>query len=81
MTGVKPDQTASALKYKRGKDAGLLPEAGVRERLCHQRGIDNRDDAGLLFAMGEYCAGALSIIPNQLSSENKPPPFDIGGCL
>jgi serine/threonine-protein kinase HipA len=53
--------------------SGLLPEAGVRERLCQQKGIDNRDDAGLLFAIGEDCAGALSIVPNQLSSENRPP--------
>ena len=53
--------------------SGLLPEASVRERLCREKGIDVRDDAGLLFAIGEDCAGALSIVPNQVLSENQPP--------
>lgn len=45
--------------------SGLLPEAGVRERLCRARGIDVRDDVGLLFAIGEDCAGALSILTDE----------------
>ena len=53
--------------------SGLLPEASVRERLCREKGIDVRDDAGLLFAIGEDCAGALSIVPDQVLSENQPP--------
>ena len=53
--------------------SGLLPEARVRERLCREKGIDVRDDAGLLFAIGEDCAGALSIVPDQVLSENQPP--------
>ena len=52
--------------------SGLLPESSVRERLCREKGIDVRDDAGLLFAIGEDCAGALSIVPDQVLSENQP---------
>lgn len=33
--------------------SGLLPEGGVRQRLCRQLGIDSRDDVGLLFAVGK----------------------------
>ena len=43
--------------------AGLLPEGGTRQRICQQRGIAFEDDAGLLFAIGEDCAGALSVLP------------------
>lgn len=43
--------------------SGLLPEGQTRLRLCRQLGIDAQDDAGLLFAIGGDCAGALSILP------------------
>lgn len=42
---------------------GLLPEGKVRRRICRQRGIPETDDVGLLLAIGEDCAGALSILP------------------
>lgn len=42
---------------------GLLPEGKVRQRICRQRGIALEDDVGLLLAIGEDCAGALSILP------------------
>ena len=54
---------------------GLLPEGKVRQRICRQRKIAIEDDAGLLFAIGEDCAGALSILPEDVtpSSEHKNP--------
>lgn len=45
---------------------GLLPEGKVRQRICRQRKIAIEDDAGLLFAIGEDCAGALSILPDDV---------------
>lgn len=42
---------------------GLLPEGAARQRICRQHGIAVEDDAGLLFAIGGDCAGALSILP------------------
>lgn len=42
---------------------GLLPEGKVRQRICRRLGIDITDDSGLLLAIGEDCAGALSILP------------------
>jgi len=54
---------------------GLLPEGNVRRRICRQRKIADEDDAGLLFAIGEDCAGALSILPEDATpdSEHKTP--------
>lgn len=54
---------------------GLLPEGRVRQRICRQRKIDPDDDAGLLFAIGEDCAGALSVLPagGVPDAEIKPP--------
>ena len=42
---------------------GLLPEGGPRQRICRQtrKSRPTTDDAGLLFAIGEDCAGALSV--------------------
>lgn len=42
---------------------GLLPEGAARRRICQQRGLPFNDDAGLLLAIGEDCAGALSVLP------------------
>lgn len=55
--------------------AGLLPEGRVRQRICRQRKIDPEDDAALLFAIGEDCAGALSVLPGDAApdAEAKPP--------
>jgi len=44
---------------------GLLPEGRVRQRICRQHGLDVEDDTGLLLAIGEDCAGALSILPTD----------------
>lgn len=48
---------------------GLLPEGRVRLRICRQRKIALEDDAGLLFAIGEDCAGALCILPAGMAPE------------
>ena len=48
---------------------GLLPEGRVRQRICRKLGIPLEDDAGLLFAIGEDCAGALSILPARAAPE------------
>ena len=47
--------------------SGLLPEGKVRRRICRQLGITPEDDTGLLLAIGEDCAGALSILPAGVS--------------
>ena len=54
--------------------AGLLPEGGARQRICRQRGIAFEDDAGLLFAVGEDCAGALSVLPAGVEPDIQPAP-------
>ena len=54
--------------------AGLLPEGGARQRICRQRGIAPEDDAGLLFAIGEDCAGALSVLPAGVDPDVQPAP-------
>jgi len=48
---------------------GLLPEGRVRQRICRKLGIPLEDDSGLLFAIGEDCAGALSILPAGAAPE------------
>lgn len=53
--------------------SGLLPEASVRARICREKGLDQRDDAGLLFAIGEDCAGALSIVSEHLAHNHEVP--------
>ena len=50
---------------------GLLPEGRVRQRICRQRKIATGDDAGLLFAIGEDCAGALSILPSDVAPDTR----------
>ena len=54
--------------------AGLLPEGGARRRICRQRGVAFEDDAGLLFAVGEDCAGALSVLPAGVEPDVEPAP-------
>lgn len=44
---------------------GLLPEGGSRLAACRRLRIEPDDDASLLFAIGEDCAGALSILPGE----------------
>ncbi len=44
---------------------GLLPEGRSRLAVCRQLRIDPDDDAALLFAIGEDCAGALSIVSGE----------------
>lgn len=44
---------------------GLLPEGAARKRICRQHKISEDDTAGLLFAIGGDCAGALSILPGD----------------
>ena len=54
--------------------AGLLPEGGTRQRICRQRGIAFEDDTGLLLAIGEDCAGALSVLPADVEPDTRPTP-------
>ena len=54
--------------------AGLLPEGGARQRICRQRGVAVEDDTGLLFAIGEDCAGALSVLPAGVEPDVQPAP-------
>ena len=57
---------------------GLLPEGRVRRRVCRQLGITDTDDVGLLLAIGEDCAGALSILPAESEPKLEDgPPKDI----
>lgn len=41
---------------------GLLPEGNPRRVMCSDLGLDADDDAALLFAIGQDCAGALSVL-------------------
>ena len=52
--------------------AGLLPEGGTRERICRQHGIAFEDDTGLLLAIGEDCAGALSVLSVGVEPDTAP---------
>lgn len=45
---------------------GLLPEGNPRRRICVDLGLDPDDDASLLFALGEDCAGALSVLAEDV---------------
>lgn len=65
--------------------AGLLPEAGPRRRICRQLRLSEDDDVGLLFAIGQDCAGALSVVegsaretrsPEVASGATQPRPLD-----
>ena len=51
--------------------AGLLPEGQSRVRICRRLRIDPNDDATLLFAIGEDCAGALSITAGETSPDDE----------
>lgn len=52
--------------------AGLLPEGGTRERICRQHGVAFEDDTGLLLAIGEDCAGALSVLSVGVEPDTAP---------
>ena len=54
--------------------AGLLPEGETRRRICGQRGVAPEDDTGLLLAIGEDCAGALSVLPAGVEPDTQPAP-------
>lgn len=59
---------------------GLLPEGGARRRLARQHRLDEHDDAGLLFAIGEDCAGALAILAeDDTPTEDAMPPVALSG--
>lgn len=51
--------------------ANVLPEGEVRTAVARRVGTSDRDDFGLLAAIGRECAGAVAIVPN---SESFPPP-------
>ena len=42
---------------------GLLPEGPARQTIAYDFGVQERDDAGLLAALGRDCAGALVVLP------------------
>ncbi|MDP2341717.1 MAG: type II toxin-antitoxin system HipA family toxin [Deltaproteobacteria bacterium] len=55
--------------------ANLLPEASERERLARALGTSVDNDLQLLTAIGGDCAGALSLFPRQVPSD------DVAGAL
>lgn len=50
---------------------GLLPEGASRRRISERLDIDERDDVGLLLAIGRDCAGALSVVPGELEPSDE----------
>ena len=42
---------------------GLLPEGPARQTIAYDFGVPERDDVGLLAAIGRDCAGALMVLP------------------
>jgi len=42
---------------------GLLPEGPARQTIAYDFGVAERDDVGLLAAIGSDCAGALMVLP------------------
>lgn len=57
---------------------GLLPEGRSRQRVCRRMRIDPNDDAGLMLAIGEDCAGALSIVTDERAPDaGTTPPEEI----
>lgn len=54
--------------------AGLLPEGEAREQACRLNGIREMDNMGLLLVCGADCAGALSILPSDISDEEMSEP-------
>lgn len=42
---------------------GLLPEGAARQTIAYDFGVQERDDVGLLAALGRDCAGALIVLP------------------
>ncbi|MCB9892158.1 MAG: type II toxin-antitoxin system HipA family toxin [Planctomycetes bacterium] len=46
----------------------LLPEGRVREVICRQLGLSVDNDFGLLRAIGQECAGALSLVPESAAA-------------
>lgn len=42
---------------------GLLPEGPARQTIAYDFGVAERDDVGLLAAIGRDCAGALIVLP------------------
>ncbi len=54
---------------------GLLPEEAARLRLARRLRLDANDVFGLLREIGRDCAGALSLIPEDLAPSNG----DLGG--
>lgn len=55
---------------------GLLPEGRSRLRICRKLRIEEDDDAGLLFAIGKDCAGALSILPDNETPNDSAEPAE-----
>jgi serine/threonine-protein kinase HipA len=55
--------------------AGLLPEGRARQRISRQQQIAIDDDVGLLLALGEDCAGALTVLPAHRTPARKSNPL------
>ena len=51
--------------------SGLLPEGGMRQRICRRQGVAEQDDVGLLLAIGGDCAGALTVLPAGMEPETE----------
>ncbi len=64
-----PLDRGGALQEATGYFEGLLPEGAVRQRIARRTGVSADDPLGLLLAIGEDCAGALSIVPSGRVAE------------
>jgi len=49
----------------------LLPESAVREAVARKLGISLRNDFGLLEALGGECAGAVTLLPEDVQPEKE----------
>jgi serine/threonine-protein kinase HipA len=52
--------------------ANLLPEADIRRIIAQRLGISEKNDFILLKKIGGECAGAVSVLPENLSPQEKP---------
>ena len=57
--------------------ANLLPEGLARSRVCARLQISEGNDFGLLAAIGGECAGALSLLPEGVTPDLDPQPYEL----
>lgn len=57
--------------------SGILPEAHLRTAIAKQLGLSEKNDFALLSAIGGECAGAVSLLPSNLSTTDLKPGYQI----